>query len=88
MLAGIYYGAPVWRFDDLHPGQPAGRIGVGRDLPRRLPDGAQRTGRRGAVDLGGRLVLRRHRRHHHHRAVRRAVDAHGPEIRARPTTAR
>ena len=63
MLAGIYYGAAVRRLDDLDPGQPAGRIVVGRHLSRRLPDGAQRPRRRGAVDLGGRLVLRRHRRH-------------------------
>ena len=57
----------VRRLDDLDPGQPAGRGVVGRDLPRRLPDGAQGPRRRGAVDLGGRLVLRRHGRHDHHR---------------------
>jgi TctA family transporter len=36
--------------------------------------------RRGAVDLGVGLVLRRHRRHHDHRAVRRTADAHGQKF--------
>jgi len=33
MLAGIYYGAPVWRLDHADLGQPAGRDLRGRDLP-------------------------------------------------------
>src|SRR5205823_3083470 len=53
---------PVRRFDDLDPGQPAGRGLVGGHLSRRLPDGPQGPRRRGPVDLGGRLVLCRHRR--------------------------
>ncbi len=81
MLAGIYYGAQ-------YGGSTTSilvnlRVKPPRcDLSRRLPDGAQGPRRCSPVDLGGRLVLRRHRRHRHHRDLRRAVDAHGAEIRA------
>ena len=63
MLAGIYYGASYGGSTTSILVNLPGEVGVGRDLSRRLPDGAQRPRRRGAVDLGGRLVLRRHRRH-------------------------
>ncbi len=39
MMAGIYYGSHVRRLDHLDPGQPSGRGGLGRHLPRRPPDG-------------------------------------------------
>ena len=52
----------VWRLDDLDPRQHPGRGGLGRDLPRRPPDGAAGPGRAGARHRGARLVLRRHLR--------------------------
>ena len=42
----------VWRLDHGDPGQPAGRNLVGRDLPRRPPDGAAGPRRRGACRRG------------------------------------
>ena len=52
----------VRRLDDVDPAQHAGRGIVGRDLPRRPPDGAQGTGGRGARHRGAGIVLRRHGR--------------------------
>jgi TctA family transporter len=88
MLAGIYYGAQYGGSTTIDPGQPAGRSpSVVTCL-----DGYQmaRKGRAGcsALDLGGRLVLRRHRRHHHHRDLCRTAHANGAEVRALRTIAR
>ena len=52
----------VRRLDDLDPGQPARRGGVGGHHARRLPDGAAGAGRGRARHRRHRLVLRRHRR--------------------------
>ena len=82
MLAGIYYGAQYGGSTTAILVNLPGEASLGRDLPRRLPDGAQGPRRRGAVDLGRRLVLRRHRRHLIIVDLRRAADAHGAEVRA------
>ena len=52
----------VRRLDHLDPAQRAGRVGLGRHLPRRLPDGAQGPRRRRARHRRDRLVHRRHGR--------------------------
>ena len=56
--------------DDVDPGQHSGRGVLGRDLPRRLPDGVSGPGRAGARDRGDRLVLRRLRLDRGHGDVR------------------
>ena len=60
MLAGIYYGAQYGGSTTAILVNMPGEIVVGRHLPRRLPDGAQGRGRRGARDRRAGLVLRRH----------------------------
>ena len=50
----------VWRLDDLDPAEHTGRGRVGRDLPRRSPDGETGTRRRGAGHRGDRLLRRGH----------------------------
>ena len=80
MLAGIYYGAAVWRLDHLDPGQHAGRGVLDRHLHRRPPDGEARPRRRRARGGGARLVLRRLRRHGVHLRVRAAARRARPAI--------
>ena len=53
----------VRRLDHGDPRQSAGRGVLGRDVPRRLPDGASGTRGPSAGDRGHRLVLRGHGRH-------------------------
>jgi putative tricarboxylic transport membrane protein len=52
MLAGIYYGAQYGGSDHGHPDQRAGRVELGGDGHRRLPDGAQGPRRRRAGGAG------------------------------------
>ena len=53
----------IRRLHHLDPAQHAGRIVLGRHLPRRLSDGAQGPRRRGARHRRDRLLRRRHCRH-------------------------
>ena len=75
MLAGIYYGAQYGGSTTAILLNMPGEVVVGRHLPRRLPDGAQGPGRRGAGHRGARLVLRRHGRDHPGRRVGAAAVA-------------
>ena len=59
MLAGIYYGAQYGGSTTAILLNLPGEISLGRHHARRLQDGPQRPRRRGAGDLGARLVLRR-----------------------------
>ncbi len=62
MLAGIYYGAQYGGSTTAILVNLPGESLLGRDLPRRLPDGAPGPCRRRARGRGARLALRRHRR--------------------------
>ena len=59
MLAGIYYGGPVRRFDHLDPDQCPRRVLLDCDCHRRLSNGATGPGRRRLVGLRARFVPRR-----------------------------
>ena len=62
MMAGIYYGAKYGGSTTSILLNMPGEVVLGRDLHRRLPDGAQGPRRRRARHRGDRLVHRRHLR--------------------------
>ena len=59
MLAGIYYGAMYGGSTTSILVNLPGESSFRHDLPRRLPDGPTRQGRRGLGDIGDRLLHRR-----------------------------
>ena len=71
----------VRRLHHRHPGQPAGRIVLGGDRDRRLPDGKAGPRRPGAGGRRPGLVLRRLRRHPDPGRVRRAADRSRLQVR-------
>ena len=73
---------PVRGLDHRHPGQPAGGILVGRDGPRRLPDGQAGPCRQGTRHRCARVLLRRHRRHAPDHAVLAAAGGDRAQVRA------
>ena len=81
MLAGIYYGSQYRGLHDLDPDESAGRDSLGRDLSRRLPDGASGAGRPRARHCRDRLVLRRLRGHAADRPVRSAARRNRAQVR-------
>ena len=61
-LAGYFLRRALRRLDDVDPAQHTRRVLFGRDLSRRLSDGAQRKSGRGAGNFRHRFVRRGDRR--------------------------